>query len=216
MISALIEGLVMGVTLAFLVGPSFISLIQTSIHRGFYSGMQFAVGIALSDLTLIALSYIGALQFLGAEHNQLRMGIIGGIIVIGFGIVTFTRRHTISSSPQVTLEMQRKTDRFFSGRFFRYVSKGYFMNIFNPFLLIFWLGVMSLVSAKYGIPSREIWVFFTGTIAAVFTTDILKCFLSQRIKQRLNIRVLTWINRIVGLMMVLFGLVLILRVAFFI
>lgn len=205
-----------GFTLAFLVGPSFISLVQTSIHRGFYSGMQFAVGIALSDVTLIALSYLGAIQFLGAEHNQVRIGIIGGIIVIGFGIVTFTRRHTISSSPHITMEMQRKTDRFFSGRFFRYVSKGYFMNIFNPFLLIFWLGVMGLVTGKYGIPSREIWIFFAGTIAAVFTTDILKCFLSHRIKQHLSIRVLTWINRIVGLAMVAFGVGLVIRVLFFI
>jgi threonine/homoserine/homoserine lactone efflux protein len=216
MVTALIEGLVMGVTLAFLIGPSFISMIQTSIHRGFYAGIQFAIGVVLSDITLIVLSYFGALQFLGAEQNQLRFGIVGGLIVVGFGVVTFTRRHKISSSPHMAVNMQRKTDRLFSGRFFRYMSKGYFMNIFNPFLLIFWLGVMSLVSAKYGIPSKEILVFFAGTVSAVFVTDILKCFLANRIKQRLNIKVLTWVNRIVGLLMVAFGLALIARVAFFI
>lgn len=216
MINALIEGVVMGITLAFLIGPSFISLIQTSIYRGFYAGIQFSVGVALSDATLIALSYLGALQFLGAEHNQLRFGIIGGVIVVGFGIVTFTRRHTISSSPPIPKGLQMKTDRFFSSRFFRYVSKGYFMNIFNPFLLIFWLGVMSLVSTKYGIPSKEILMFFTGTLSAVFLTDLFKCFLAQRIKKHLNIKVLTWINRIVGVVMVGFGLALIIRVVFFI
>jgi threonine/homoserine/homoserine lactone efflux protein len=216
MITALIEGLVMGVTLAFLIGPSFISMIQTSIHRGLYAGIQFAVGVVFSDVALIALSYFGALQFLGAAHNQLRFGIIGGIIVVGFGVVTFTRRHKISSSSQMALEVQRKTGSFFSGRFFRYVSKGFFMNIFNPFLLLFWLGVMSLVTAKYGIPSREILVFFSGTVSAVFVTDIMKCFLANRIKQRLNIKVLTWINRIVGLLMVVFGLALIIRVVLFI
>lgn len=210
---SLIEGMIMGLTLAFLVGPSFVSLLQTSIHRGFYAGVQFALGVALSDLTLIVLSYFGALQFLGADKNQLRMGVIGGIIVIGFGIVTFTRRYHISSP--VNVELGPRTDRFFSGKLFKYVSKGYFMNIFNPFLLIFWLGVMSLVSSKYGLPSKEIFIFFAGTVSAVFVTDLLKCIVANRIKRRLTPGVLTLVNRIVGLVMVAFGIGLIIRVVFF-
>ena len=157
MLTALIEGIILGITLAFLIGPSFIALIQTSIHRGLYSGLQFSAGVALSDLTLIALSYFGALHFLSADQNQFRIGLIGGLIVIGFGVVTFTRKHTIATP--VNHEIKRKTENFFTGRFFKYVSKGYFMNIFNPFLLIFWIGVMSLVSSKYEIPSKEIIVF---------------------------------------------------------
>lgn len=213
MITALIEGIIMGLTLAFLIGPSFVSLLQTSIHRGFYAGVQFAVGIALSDITLIALSYLGALQFLGAEHNQFRMGIIGGLIVIGFGIVTFTRKHQIASP--VKLDIQVKTEGFFNGKLLKYISKGYFMNIFNPFLLIFWLGVMGLMSSKYGIPSKEIFIFFGGTVSAVFLTDIVKCIVANQIKKKLNGKVLTIINRIVGVCMVAFGLGLIIRVIFY-
>jgi threonine/homoserine/homoserine lactone efflux protein len=213
MITALIEGIIMGVTLAFLVGPSFVSLLQTSINRGFYAGVQFAVGIALSDITLISLSYLGALQFLGAANNQLKMGIIGGIIVIGFGLVTFTRKHRISSPYKI--DITRKTEGFFNGRLLKYISKGYFMNIFNPFLLIFWLGVMGLVSSKYGIPSKEIFIFFIGTVSAVFLTDLLKCIVANKIKHYLNPKVLTMVNRIVGLCMVGFGILLIIRVLFF-
>ncbi len=203
----------MGITLAFLVGPSFVSLLQTSINRGFYAGVQFAFGIVLSDITLIALSYFGALQFLGADHNQLRMGVIGGLIVIGFGVVTFTRRYHIASP--VNVELGPKTERFFSGKLFKYVSKGYFMNIFNPFLLIFWLGVMSLISSKYGIPSREIILFFSGTIAAVFSTDLIKCIIANRIKRRLTPKLLTMINRVVGVLLVAFGIALIIRVLYY-
>lgn len=213
MITSLIEGIVMGLTLAFLIGPSFISLLQTSIHRGFYAGVQFAIGIVFSDITLIALSYLGALQFLGASQNQVKLGVVGGLIVIGFGVVTFTRRHHISSP--VNIDLGPRTDRFFSGKLFKYISKGYFMNIFNPFLLLFWLGVMSLVSSRYGIPSREVFVFFAGTVSSVFVTDLLKCIIANRIKQYLNTRVLTWLNRVVGVLMVVFGIALIARVVFF-
>lgn len=205
MTSALIQGIILGITLAFLIGPSFISLVQTSIHRGFYSGMQFAIGIVLSDLTLIALSYLGALQILQNQRNELLVGIIGGIILIGFGAVTFTRKYVMPAPVSIGVRV--------SGRgVLKYIMKGFFMNIFNPFLLLFWIGVMGLITPKYGIPSKELLVFFSGTLAAVFLTDLFKVFIAHRIKRYLNARVLTIINRIVGVCLILFGIGLIIRV----
>ncbi len=207
--SALIEGLILGVTLAFLIGPSFISLVQTSIHRGFSAGLQFAIGITLSDFLLIALGYIGALQILYNERNQTAVGIIGGLLLMGFGLVTFTRKYVLPAPVSIEVRV--------SGRgVLKYILKGFFLNIFNPFLLIFWIGVMSVVSSNYGIPSKEIQVFFAGTLGAVFLTDIVKVSVAHRIKRYLNARVLTVINRIVGIGLILFGIGLIVRVIYFV
>ncbi len=205
---ALLEGIILGITLAFLIGPGFIALVHTSLQRGFTSGVQFALGIAMSDVILIALSYLGALQFLSRAQNQLTIGIIGGLVLIGFGIYTFMQKYTIQKPVKIKVKLQTE-------RFFKYFFKGFFLNLFNPFLLVFWIGVMSLVSAKYGIPSREINLFFAGTIGAVFLTDSIKSFVAHRIKRYLNMKVLTIINRIVGLLLVAFGVVLIIRVALF-
>jgi threonine/homoserine/homoserine lactone efflux protein len=209
MTSALIEGIILGVTLAFLIGPSFISLVQTSIHRGFPSGVQFAFGIVLSDLTLIALSYLGALQILQNQRNEVAVGVIGGLLLMGFGAVTFTRKYVMPAPVSIEVRV--------SGRgVLKYIMKGFFLNIFNPFLLIFWIGVMGVVTSKYGIPSKEILIFFAGTIGAVFLTDLVKVGIAHRIKRYLNARVLTIINRIVGVFLVLFGIALIIRVWYFI
>jgi amino acid exporter len=208
MTSALIEGIILGITLAFLIGPSFIALVQTSIHRGFYAGVQFAIGIALSDITLIALTYLGALQLVQSTQNQVTVGIIGGIILMGFGVYTFTRKQKITT--QVPIEIKVQT-----GKLFKYISKGYFLNIFNPFLLVFWIGVVGLASSKYGIHSREMIIFFAGAIGAVILTDIFKCFIAHRIKQYLNFKTLTLINRVVGICLVGFGIGLIIRVFYF-
>lgn len=209
MTSALIEGIILGVTLAFLIGPSFISLVQTSIHRGFPSGVQFAIGIVLSDLTLIALSYLGALQILQNQRNEVAVGVIGGLLLMGFGAVTFTRKYVMPAPVSIEVRV--------SGRgVLKYIMKGFFLNIFNPFLLIFWIGVMGVVTSKYGIPSKEILIFFAGTIGAVFLTDLVKVGIAHRIKRYLNARVLTIINRIVGVFLVLFGIALIIRVWYFI
>ncbi|MDX9941450.1 MAG: LysE family transporter [Bacteroidales bacterium] len=208
MFSVLIQGVILGFTMAFLIGPTFISLVQTSIHRGFPSGVQFAMGVVLSDLVFIALSYLGALQIFQNESNQVTMGFIGGLILMGFGAVTFTRKYVMPAPVSIEVRV--------SGRgILKYVMKGFFMNIFNPFLLVFWIGVMGIASSKYSIPSREILVFFAGVIGTVFLTDIFKSFIAHRIKRYINARVLTIMNRVVGVCLVLFGIGLIIRVCYF-
>lgn len=208
MFSVLIQGALLGFTMAFLIGPTFISLVQTSIHRGFPSGVQFALGVVLSDLAFIALSYLGFLQILQNEQNQLKMGVIGGLILIGFGAVTFTRKYVMPAPVSIEVRV--------TGRgFLKYVMKGFFMNVFNPFLLVFWIGVMGIATSRFSIPSREIMVFFAGVIGTVFLTDIFKSFIAHRIKRYINGRVLTIINRVVGVCLVLFGIGLIIRVCLF-
>lgn len=208
MFSVLIQGVILGFTMAFLIGPTFISLVQTSIHRGFRSGVQFAIGVVMSDLVFIALSYLGALQIFQNESNQVTMGFVGGLILMGFGAVTFTRKYVMPAP--VSIEVRVKGQGVL-----KYVMKGFFMNVFNPFLLLFWIGVMGIATSRYSIPSREILVFFAGVIGMVFVADVFKSFIAHRIKRYLNARVLTIINRVVGICLVLAGIGLIIRVCFF-
>ncbi|MDD3744041.1 MAG: LysE family transporter, partial [Lentimicrobiaceae bacterium] len=70
------EGMILGLTLAIMLGPAMFSLIQTSIHRGLYRGILLASGIFLSDLALVILCYLGALQVFGSERNYIMFGII--------------------------------------------------------------------------------------------------------------------------------------------
>jgi threonine/homoserine/homoserine lactone efflux protein len=205
MTAAFFEGVFLGITLAFLVGPSFIALVQTSINEGFINGVKFSMGIALSDLTLIALSYLGALQLIQNPRHQVAVGIVGGFILVAFGVYTYTRKQKIVTS---TMRIGVNVN---SGKFLKYISKGYVLNIFNPFLLVFWLGVVGVASGKYGIQSREMILFFTGTISAVVFTDVIKCFVAHKIKKYLNLSTLTIINRVVGILLVGFGILLIIR-----
>ncbi len=202
---ALIEGIILGITLAFMIGPAFISLVQTSIYKGPASGIQFAAGIALSDFVLIALSYLGTLKILGSLQHQMPVGIIGGAILIAFGIYTFKRKTKISESSKINVALKPIN-------IFKHLFKGFFMNIFNPFLLIFWIGVVSIVTTKYGFETAKTYLFFAGTITGVFLTDTVKCIIAHKIRNSLNFKMLIWVNRIVGIILVAFGLLLIVRV----
>lgn len=207
MFTSVYEGIILGVTLAFLIGPAFIALVQTSIYKGLKTGLMFALGIALSDLTLIALSYLGAIQILQNENNQFAVGIAGGFILIGFGVITFFKKYKVSTKRGIEVKVTIS-----GGGVVPTILKGFFMNILNPFLLIFWLGVMSFVSARYGAGTKEVVGFFTAALITVFVTDSLKCLVANKIRRFLNIAVLMWVNKTVGLALVVFGIVMFVRV----
>ena len=207
MFASVYEGIILGITLAFLIGPAFIALVQTSIYKGLKTGLMFALGIALSDLTLIALSYLGAIQILQNENNQFAVGIVGGFILIGFGVITFLKKYKVSTKRGIEVKVTVS-----GGGVVSTILKGFFMNILNPFLLIFWLGVMSFVSARYGAGTKEVVGFFTAALITVFVTDSLKCLVANKIRRFLNISVLIWVNKLVGLALVVFGIVMFIRV----
>ncbi len=213
MISIFFEGVLLGLVIAITLGPAFFTIIQTSIDKGFKYGVIIAIGISLSDITIIILCYLGIYQFIdGFDHKyKLYAGIIASIILIGFGIYTYLKKPDIIKrrSPKIFDKKNSKPYKKYT-----YLLKGYFLNIANPFIIIFWLASMSWVSAQaeQGKLLNYIFIFFAGTLITVLGTDLLKSFIANKIKMHLKPRKLLWINRIVGILLVIFGIGLILKI----
>ena len=207
MIWHLFQGIALGLTVALLIGPVFFTIIQTSIYRGFRSGVFVSLGVVLSDLTLIILSYIGILELLSNAHNQIFIGIAGGLLLIVFGFFTLKRKPSLKEK-----ETPQNKIKFKNPRPLTYIVKGYFMNIMNPFLLIFWITVMSVYTTSTKIGTSDVIIFFTGTLGTIFATDIIKCYIAKKIKRFITEVTLLWINRFVGIILMGFGIILIVKV----
>jgi threonine/homoserine/homoserine lactone efflux protein len=201
MLHTILKGTLLGLTLAGLLGPAFFSLVQTSIHRGFKSGFFLAIGIFLSDFSLIFLSYIGVSQIFSAPKNQFWVGIIGGIMLIAFGIYTFRHRMKLTVDGELVV---KKTGAL------TYILKGYFLNIANPSVWLFWVSVVTLnIGTAESEDVHSFFAFFAAALLTVFLTDLLKCFIAFRIKIYLNDKVMKLINHIVGILLFIFGMYLI-------
>lgn len=199
----LLEGMILGLTLAIMLGPAMFSLIQTSIHRGLYRGILLAGGIFLSDLSLVVLCYLGAVQVIGNDRNYLMFGIIGGIILVIFGVVTFLRKVQVTDDNNlIDVKMPGPLT---------YIFKGFFLNFANPFVWIFWVSVMVTVSTGYGSDSWSIREFFAGALLTILSTDVLKVIIASRLKRYLKPRILIIINHLVGIMLILFGIYLMIK-----
>ena len=88
-----LEGVVIGLTLALVMGfgPSFFTLIQTSISNGFKSAMFLDLGVILNDVFIVTLMMMTNVQFnIKDEGSLIYAGISAGIILMIFGIYTYT------------------------------------------------------------------------------------------------------------------------------
>lgn len=204
MIHPLFEGIFIGLTMAVMLGPAMFALLQTSIHRGTKAGVILAFGIFLSDLVVVVCSYLGAAQLLNQGKKSLVVGLIGGTVLIIFGIVTFTKKVQISDSNNL-LEQKRLPDPL------TFLIKGFFLNFANPFVWFFWFTVMMGISGTYGSEFSAVSAFFGGVLLTIFSTDVLKVFIASRIKKYLTIKILNLVNYVVGILLVVFGIILIIR-----
>lgn len=206
MIAPIWEGLILGFTLAFLFGfgPALFALIQTSIHRGLWAGFQLAFGIFLSDVTLVTLCLLGALQIINeTPNNQLAFGIITGVILIIFGVVTFRRKVLITEDEEGESEK--------SPGAVTYVLKGFFLNFTNPFVWLFWILWVTTITTNYEGERRSVVVLFATTLLVILATDMLKCFGAYKIKRYVTPRFIQWINWVAGVGLLVFGVFLLIR-----
>lgn len=200
-----IEGLLWGLFLALAVGPIFIVITQSSIEKGWKAGIAVGLGIWTSDIIYIVASY----RFVKLIEPTLNdplfkyyAGIIGGIILMLFGIYLIVKKK----------ELNLQTIQLSARNFVQYFSKGFVVNTFNPFTPIFWFGVISTNVIARSITIVETTILMGTIIAVIMTTDSLKVFLAQKIRERLNTTHLHYISVISGSFLLIIGLVMIIRV----
>ncbi|TAE16083.1 MAG: hypothetical protein EAZ95_07970, partial [Bacteroidetes bacterium] len=90
--------------------------------------------------------------------------------------------------------------------------QGVLLNILNPFVYLFWLGISSFISANFSLIGGL--VFLSGIILTVLSTDLLKSYIANLLSNILTDKVIVMIDRIAGIVLMFFGVYL-LMYAFF-
>jgi threonine/homoserine/homoserine lactone efflux protein len=203
----LLQGILFGFMISMMPGAPLFTIVQTSIHRGLRSGIMLASGIFLSDVTIIYLAFLGVLQFFDQHNNYIYAGIIGGFILIGFGVYTFY--HKVEEIDDNAIPTENRQSRPVP---VMNVLKGYFLNIMNPFVWILWISAMVGVASGFSQNKNGLFLFFSGTLLTIFSSDILKVVIANKIKQRLRASLIARINHLVGLILIGIGIFLIVGV----
>lgn len=205
--NAIFEGAALGLSLAFIFGfgPAFFALIQTGINRGFWQGALLAFGIFLNDLFVVVLALLGSVSLIKGSENYKLLGIVGGSMLIIFGIFTLGRKQLAKHKTQNQKDENHAII---------YVGKGFLLNLANPFVWLFWFTVVVGATATYKADTYSLSLFFSTALGIIFITDLIKVFTASRLTEFLTEKFLILINKIAGIGLILFGIFLILRAIF--
>lgn len=90
------------------------------------------------------------------------------------------------------------------------VVSGFFINTLNPALMFFWLTTATALAATHTINQRII--IFTTCLILNGASDVLKVVLAGKLRTKLNEKNISLVNKISGLTLLIFGVVLIVGV----
>ncbi len=206
----LILGIKSGLALSVLVGPLLFALIQTSIEEGFRAGWMVGLGIWVSDVLFISVTYFFISLVAELTHwdgLKLTLGVLGGIILMLFGL------GSLLSQPPVIENMKDKAIR--QNSYFSLWMKGFLLNTINPFTFFFWIGISGLVFTNESPTDTEAMYFYGGLIGTLVVTDTTKVALAKLIRRWLKPHYILWLRRIVGIGFIVFGVILLIRVFMF-
>jgi threonine/homoserine/homoserine lactone efflux protein len=195
---SVLNGVLSGIVLAFLIGPVFFTILQTSIEKGFWSGFYVAVGVSLSDAFYITICYLGVYQFFDKGNFKEYFAYFGGgvLLMMGFYYLVIKSKKLVNYDP---MKVQAKSP-------FKLVGKGFIINGLTPMVFIFWLGTVGVATTKLGYvtPGKAI-PFFAAIVGTVFLTDIIKAKLADKLRVALTPKFIRTLNFVLGIILLVFG-----------
>jgi threonine/homoserine/homoserine lactone efflux protein len=199
------EAVFIGFFLSFMIGPVFFMLIQTSIIKGARAAIVFDLGVVLSDVVFILIAYYGSKSILERIKDDPRLFYIGGLILLLYGIIIYLDKNQKNLTQDETLFLPEKSN------YLMLFFKGFLLNFINIGVLAFWLGMIVVVGANLHMDAGKIFNYFTVILASYFITDIGKIVLAKQLKKKLTPSVTYKIKRSMGILLMIFGIVLILK-----
>ena len=92
-----------------------------------------------------------------------------------------------------------------------YALRGFLINTINPFTVFFWIGIASGVVAPSGWGDVDMACFFGSMLLTLALADTLKAYAAKRVRQWLTPQHIRWAKRGIGVLLMVFGAVLIWR-----
>lgn len=186
--------------LAISVGPIVFTVIKQSIDHGWRGGLAFILGIFAVDVFLVVCcnAFTGLLSLLLKYEKVL--GITGSILLIAGGLYYLFFKRAETATPTEGRVVNVK-----GSYYVRLFSTGALINLLNPGIIAVWLSTAT-VFAKNTIGQRA--VIFGVALAVALGADVAKVFGADKLRQKLTLGNIQRINKINGVIILGFGIVL--------
>ncbi|MGB5982542.1 MAG: LysE family translocator [Nonlabens sp.] len=209
MLADLLLAVPYGFLLAFMIGPVFFALLETSALKGFRAALAFDFGVILADLIFLLVAYFMTASILEKLKDDPSLFIFGGSILAIYGVISFvrTRKSYLKEVEKEVLEVKKNN-------YLQLFVKGFLLNFINIGVLGIWLGMIVLVSPQLDNDESRIFIFFAMVLLTYLVVDIGKIILAKSLNKYLTPFRIFWLKRIIAIIMGICGAVLIFKGVF--
>ena len=199
------DAFLIGVFMAFMIGPVFFMLIKTSILKGARAAIAFDLGVVLGDISFILIAYYGSRSLLEKIKDDPRLFLIGGLVLIVYGIITYIDKNNKKEVDESQVEVPK------ANNYFKLFLNGFFLNFINIGVLAGWLAIMVMVGPTLNMNPKAIFWYFVTVISGYAFADLIKIVLAKQLKSKLTPIVIYRIKRGMGILLIVFGAILMLK-----
>lgn len=198
-LTLLAKGILIGLLVSIPLGPIGVLVIQRTVNKSRIAGLLSGIGATLSDTVyavVAGFSLTFVIDFIRA--HEILFQVVGAVIVLGLGI------HIFLKDPVTDL----RRNRLKGNRHFQDVISTFLITFSNPLTVFVFLavftssGVAISLQQPYHSLSLILGVFLGGFLWWFSLSGIVSLF-----RHKINLRILWWINKTAGTLIVLFVLI---------
>ena len=196
----LIKGLIVGILASAPMGPVGVLTIQRTLNKGRWFGMVTGLGAAVSDIIYAAVSLLGmsfVMDFIENPRNMFWFKVIGGILLMLFGIYTYLSNPTENLRPT----SQNKGSLMHNG------ITGFLVTFSNPLIILLFIALMArfefIVPEHYVEQGVGYLAIFGGALIWWFGLT----YLIDKLRSKFQVSTICLINRIIGSIVIVAGFI---------
>ena len=206
MMNAVLQGFALSLLLIFSVGPIVFTIIKQSVVNGRTGGFSFVAGVWVSDLLIVVLSNVFSEVVTNLLHFKKAIGLTGSVFLLAMGVFyLFIKKIKLRNVEESAFRISASTHA-------KLAMSGFLINTLNPAVIAFWLTTATTLAVANS--ARERMVIFTTCILVNFGADVGKVLLAGSLSKKLTHKNIVFINKISGLLLLIFGIVLLLGVLY--
>ena len=192
MFLASIYGFFTGILLCLTFGTVFFALIQTSVQKGYQSGIRIAAGVVASDAFFVFCAVFGTSFLPQVTDFDKLMAAAGIIFLLILGIRNLFKTQDLHTENLPDDRSRRLT-------YWKYFFKGVALNAFNPINFVSWVTIATYLRTTGRYDLNETLLFFGFSLVGVGLTEAALAVFAHRLRHFLTPRVVRVINVATGL-----------------
>ena len=204
LVDPILKGVLLGFILSISIGPVIFAIIKQSLTNGKRSGYAFVAGVSSSDFVLLFICNFFTSLFNLVLNHKSTIALAGAGFLLLMGLYTlFFKKLKLENMGTDGVNKRVSIKDLVSSYF-----SGFLMNTLNPSVFLFWFAWTAAINTSADDTPNPIQyklIVFGTCLGFVLLSDLIKVFLAGKLRPRLTEKSLLWINRVSGMIILIFS-----------